>query len=81
VETLFYGGIKILLLVPDEEQPAPPGSPQALAQAQQQQRGGRSALGTLFLVIVTFALGVGAGLNAERFAPLIEQVKALIPQR
>jgi hypothetical protein len=82
VETLFYGGIKILLLVPDEEQPAPPGSPQAQAQAQQQQqRGGRSCLGTLFLLSLTFALGVGAGLNAERFAPLIEQVKALIPQR
>jgi hypothetical protein len=82
VETLFYGGIKILLLVPDEEPPAPPGSPQAQAQAQaQQQRGGRSCLGTLFLLSLTFALGVGAGLNAERFAPLIEQVKALLPQR
>jgi hypothetical protein len=80
VETLFYGGIKILLLVPDEEPPAPPGSPQAQAQAQaQQQRGGRSCLGTLFLLSLTFALGVGAGLSAERFAPLIEQVKALLP--
>jgi hypothetical protein len=81
VETLFYGGIKILLLVPDEEPVAPPGSPQAQAQAQAQQSGGRSALGTLFLILVTFALGVGAGLNAEHFAPLIERVKAMLPQR
>ncbi|KFE67764.1 hypothetical protein [Hyalangium minutum] len=79
VETLFYGGIKILLLVPDEETVGPAGSPQAQAQAQHQ-RGERSPLGTLLLILVTFVLGVGVGgLNAERFASLLERVKAMFP--
>ncbi len=81
VETLFYGGIKIVVLVPDDQDP-PQTQAQAQAQAQApQQRAGRSCLGTLFLISLTFAVGVGVGVNAERFEPLIEQVKALLPGR
>jgi hypothetical protein len=82
VETLFYGGIKILLLVPDEPEPAQAQGSQAQVQAAQQQRGGRSFLGTLLLLSLTLALGIGVGaMNSERFVPLIEQLKALLPQR
>lgn len=78
VDTLFYGGIKILVQVPDE--PDPHQQQVAQTGGQPQSRSGRSGLGTFLLVTLTFALGVGAGLNAERFAPLIEQLKALIGQ-
>jgi hypothetical protein len=79
VDTLFYGGIKILVQVPDE--PDPQQQAQAQAQAQQQPQGSRSCLGTLLLLTLTFALGVGAGMNSERLAPLIQQLKALVGQR
>jgi hypothetical protein len=76
VETLFYGGIKIVVQVPDDPDPTQAQGAQGQgAQAQPQ----RSRLGTLLLLAVTFALGIGVGMNAERFAPLIEQVKAMLP--
>jgi uncharacterized protein YlbG (UPF0298 family) len=79
VDTLFYGGIKIVVQVPEE--PDPQQQAQSQGQVQPQAKGGRSCLGTLLLLSLTFALGVGAGLNAERFAPLIQQLKALTGQR
>jgi len=81
VDTLFYGGIKILVQVPDEPDPHQQQAQAGGGQSQPQPRGGRSCLGTLLLLTLTFALGVGAGLNSERFAPVIEQLKALIGQR
>jgi hypothetical protein len=77
VDTLFYGGIKILVQVPDEQE-VQQQLAQAQGQAQPQPQGSRSCLGTLLLLSLTFALGVGAGMNSERFAPIIEQIKALI---
>jgi hypothetical protein len=84
VETLFYGGIRILVQVPDDPEPTPAQGAQGQGQGQgqsqsQPQPAGRSCLGTLFLLSLTFALGMGVGMNAERFDPLIERVKALLP--
>jgi hypothetical protein len=76
VETLFYGGIKIVVQVPEEPDPSQAKGGQAQSQPQ---RASSSRLGTLLLVMLTFALGLGVGLNAERLAPMIEQVKALLP--
>jgi hypothetical protein len=81
VETLFYGGIKIVVQVPDDPDPVQAQATQAQAAQAQPRPAGRSCLGTLFLLTLTFALGVGAGLNADKFAPVIERVKALLPQR
>jgi hypothetical protein len=80
VETLFYGGIKILVQVPDEQESSPAQGGQAQAQAQPK-RAGRSFLGTLLLVVLTFSAGVATGvMRPEVFAPMIEQVKALFGQ-
>jgi hypothetical protein len=81
VETLFYGGIKIVVQVPDDPDPTQAqGGSQVQGSAQAQpQRSGSSCLGTLFLLTLTFALGIGVGMNTERLAPLIEQVKAMLP--
>jgi hypothetical protein len=79
VDTLFYGGIKILVQVPDEQEAQQQA--QGQAQSEPRARGSRSCLGTLLLLSLTFALGVGAGLNSERFAPIIDQFKALLGQR
>jgi hypothetical protein len=81
VETLFYGGIKIVVQVPDDPEPMQAQGTQAQGTQAQPQPAGRSCLGTLFLVALTFALGVGAGLNSEKFAPVIERVKAMLPKR
>jgi hypothetical protein len=80
VETLFYGGIKIVVQVPDDEPVQTPAA-QAQAQAQAQaKRGGASCLGTLVLLTVTFVLGLALGMmNAERLAPLVEKAMSLLP--
>ncbi|MDC0714075.1 hypothetical protein POL68_36760 [Stigmatella sp. ncwal1] len=62
VDTLFYGGIKVLVLIPDEQE-APP------AQVQPRKAPSRSGLGTFLLLVLAFALGVGAGLSAGRVFP------------
>ncbi|MFL5346067.1 MAG: hypothetical protein ACJ8AT_14860 [Hyalangium sp.] len=80
VETLFYGGIKIVVQVPDDPEPTQAQGTQAQGAQAQPQRSGGSCLSTLFLLALTFALGIGVGMNTERLAPLIQQVKALIPQ-
>lgn len=68
VETLFYGGIKILVLVPDE-----PDAQQSQAQAQAPpQSRGRSPLVSLILFALIFALGLAVGMNLEHLAPLLE---------
>jgi hypothetical protein len=84
VETLFYGGIKIMLQVPDDE-PAPgqgvqspaqgPGQTQAQAQPQTSNRG---CMGTLFILTVTFATGVAVGSFSDFFVLLSERLMALI---
>lgn len=79
VETLFYGGIKIVVQVPDDPEPTQAQGTQAQGVQTQPKRSGGSCLGTLFLLTLTFAVGIGVGMNAERLAPLIQQVKALIP--
>ncbi len=80
VDTLFYGGIKILVQVPDEEPDAPPGRPQAPGPGARRSPSarGRSRLGTLLLVLLTFALGVGVGHELGALRPLIDRMKALI---
>jgi hypothetical protein len=79
VETLFYGGIKIVVQVPDDPEPSQAQGAQAQGAQAQAKRGRGSCLGTLLMLAVTFALGIGVGLNAEHFAPLIQAVKALLP--
>jgi hypothetical protein len=64
VDTLFYGGIKVLVLIPDEQE-APP------AQAPSRQAPARSRRGTVLWVLLAFALGVGAGMNAGRVLPAL----------
>jgi hypothetical protein len=81
VDTLFYGGIKILVQVPEEQDAQQQAQGQGQSHSQPQPQGSRSCLGTLLLLALTFSLGVGAGLNSERFAPLIDQLKALAGQR
>jgi hypothetical protein len=81
VETLFYGGIKIMLQVPDDE-PTPGQSLHSPAQAQtqapaQQQTSGRGCLGTLFILGVTFATGVAVGSFSDFFALLSERFLGL----
>lgn len=81
METLSYGGIRIVVQVPDEEPlPAQGSARPGVAQAPPQRRG-RSPLGTLLLLLVTFTLGVGVGMNSELFATLAEQVQALLSSR
>jgi hypothetical protein len=62
VDTLYYGGIKILVLIPDEQE-----TPQAPASARQAPA--RSRVGPLLWLLLAFALGVGAGLHAGRVLP------------
>lgn len=69
VDTLFYGGIKVLVLIPDEQETPP-------AQAQPRQAPSRSRLGTLLWVVLAFALGMGAGLNAGRVFPALAPSQA-----
>jgi hypothetical protein len=83
VETLFYGGIKIMLQVPDDE-PSPGQGVQSPAQGQgqvqvqaQPQTSGRGCLGTLFILGVTFATGVAVGSFSDFFAILSERVLGL----
>ncbi|ADO70098.1 uncharacterized protein STAUR_2294 [Stigmatella aurantiaca DW4/3-1] len=68
VDTLFYGGIKVLVLIPDEQDTAP-------AQAQPRQAPSRSRLGTFLMLVLAFALGVGAGLGAEQVFPGLARAK------
>jgi hypothetical protein len=84
VETLFYGGIKIMLQVPDDE-PAPGQSVQSPVQGPghaqvqaQPQTSGRGCLGTLFILTVTFATGVAVGSFSDFFVLLSERLMALI---
>ena len=87
VETLFYGGIKIMLQVPDDE-PAPGQSVQgqspAQAQAQvqaQPQTSSRGCFGTLFILTVTFATGIAVGMFSDFFALLSDRLMALLAGR
>ena len=82
VDTLFYGGIKILVQVPDEPDPQQQaqGQGQGQGQGQPQTRGSRSCLGTLFLMSLPFALGIGVGMNSERFTIVIAWLKSLTGQ-
>jgi hypothetical protein len=87
VETLFYGGIKIMLQVPDDEptpgqsvQSPPQGTGQAQAQAQPQ-TSSRGCLGTLFILTVTFATGVAVGSFSDYFVVLSERVLGLFSGR
>ncbi len=85
VETLFYGGIKIMLVVPDDE-PSPGQSVQGPAQGQAQaqaqpQTGSRSCMGTLFILSVTFATGIAVGMFSDFFALLSERLMALLAGR
>ncbi len=84
VETLFYGGIKIMLQVPDDD-PPPGQSVQAQApvpaQVQvlvQPQTTGRGCFGTLFILTVTFATGIAVGMFSDFFALLSERLMALL---
>ncbi|SEU16095.1 hypothetical protein [Stigmatella erecta] len=69
VDTLFYGGIKVLVLIPDEQETPP-------VQAPPRQAPSRSRLGTVLWVVLAFALGVGAGLNAGRVFPALAPAQA-----
>jgi hypothetical protein len=84
VETLFYGGIKIMLQVPDDE-PVPGQSVQAQAQGQSQiqvqaqpRTSSRGCIGTLFILTVTFATGIAVGMFSDFFALLSERLMALL---
>jgi len=65
MDTLFDGGIRILVLVPDEQEAAPSSQ----LPAPPPPRRFRSFLGAVFFVGLGFALG----LNAERLVPWLEQ--------
>ncbi|HEX8699288.1 MAG TPA: hypothetical protein VF815_10660, partial [Myxococcaceae bacterium] len=80
VDTLFYGGIKILVQVPDEQDGQPQVQGQSQGQSQPQAQGSRSCLGTLFLMSLPFVGGVLVGANSERFAPFIAWLKSLTGQ-
>ena len=71
MNTLFEGGIRVMLVVPDEQEapPAPPPVPV-------RRRPLRSFLGAVFFI----ALGFGLGWNTERLAPLIERVGPWLEQ-
>ncbi|MDY7229167.1 hypothetical protein [Hyalangium rubrum] len=72
VDTLFYGGIKILVMVPDDQEAQQAQSP---GQAPAQQRAPRSSfLGKLLLAALAFALGLGVGMNKEQLTPVFEAV-------
>jgi hypothetical protein len=84
VETLFYGGIKIMLVVPDDD-PTPLHSVQAQAQPQPQvqakaepQTTSRGCFGTLFILTVTFSTGIAVGMFSDFFALLSERLMALL---
>ncbi|WP_224365721.1 hypothetical protein [Hyalangium versicolor] len=66
VETLFYGGIKIVVQIPDDPDPTQAQGAQAQGVQAKARGGGRSSVGTLLLVIIVFALGLFVGMNMER---------------
>jgi hypothetical protein len=71
MDTLFEGGIRILLLIPDEQE-----APSAQLPAPPRPRLFRSFLGAVFLGALGFALG----LNGERLTPWLERAALWIQQ-
>jgi hypothetical protein len=71
MNTLFEGGIRVMLVVPDEQE-APPAPLPVPARRHPL----RSFLGAVFFI----ALGFGLGWNSERLVPLLERVKPWIEQ-
>lgn len=71
MNTLFEGGIRVVLVVPDEQE-APPAPPPVPAR----RRPFLSFLGAVFFI----ALGFGLGLSAERLGPALERVAPWIQQ-
>jgi hypothetical protein len=71
MNTLFEGGIRVMLVVPDEQEAPPAPAPVPV-----RHRPFRSFLGAVFFI----ALGFGLGWNAERLMPLLERVGPWIAQ-
>lgn len=71
MNTLFEGGIRVMVVVPDEQEAPPAPAPVPV-----KRRPFRSFLGAVFFI----ALGFGLGWNAERLGPLIERVGPWIEQ-
>jgi hypothetical protein len=71
MNTLYEGGIRIMVVVPGEQETPPAPSPVPV-----RRHPARSLLGAVFFI----ALGFGLGLSTERLAPLLERVGPWIQQ-
>jgi len=71
MNTLFEGGIRVMVVVPDEQEAPPAPAPVPVKRSPL-----RSFVGAVFFT----ALGFGLGWNAERLVPLLERVGPWIAQ-
>ncbi|MBN1203318.1 MAG: hypothetical protein JXB05_00145 [Myxococcaceae bacterium] len=68
MDTLFEGGIRLLLLLPDEQEDLAPSRAEAP----------RGSLGSVLVVALLIVLAFVMGMNVERVAPWLEHAQALL---